>query len=150
LTKAGIALLRIVVGFVFLVHGWNKFAVGFDAVSSGFAEMGIPGPLPAAVAVALLEILAGAALLLGLWTRIAAALLSIDIAGAIYFAHWANGFFVSNGGFEFALVLLTALVAFQLTGPGVPALDQILGRQKQPEVETETRAEPEEEESELR
>lgn len=150
MTKVGIALLRIVVGFVFLVHGWDKFAIGFDAVSAGFAQMGIPAPIPVAVAVAVLEILAGGALLLGLWTRVAAALLSVDMLGAIYFAHWTNGFFATSGGFEYTFVLLTTLVAFQFTGPGVPALDQVLGRPKEPEVEIDTEAEPEAEEPEPR
>jgi putative oxidoreductase len=150
LTKVGIALLRIVVGFVFLVHGWNKFAVGFDAVAAGFAQMGVPAPIPVAVAVAVLEILAGGALLLGLWTRIAAALLSVNMLAAIYFAHWTNGFFVSGGGFEYTLVLLTALVAFQFTGPGVPALDQVLGRPGEPEIENGTETEPEAEEDDPR
>jgi len=138
LTKVGVALLRIVVGFVFLVHGWDKFAVGFDEVSAGFAGMGIPWPMPTAVAVALVEILGGGALFLGLWTRVAAALLMIVMLSAIYFAHWTNGFFAAQGGFEYALVMLSALLLFEFAGPGAPAIDQFIGRGAESDDSTET------------
>lgn len=142
MTKIGVGIVRIAVGFIFLVHGWNKFAVGFDQVSGTFAEMGIPWPVPAAAAVALTELVAGGALFLGLWTRAAAALLMVVMAGAVYFAHGANGFFVAEGGFEYVLVLLSALALFELAGPGVPALDQIMKKgasiQESAQVEQET------------
>ncbi len=114
-----------------MVHGWNKFMVGFDAVSESFRQMGLPVPMPAAVTVAIAELLCGLALILGLYVRIAAIPPMIAMLVAIFVAHLPNGFFVRDNGYEHALVLLTCLVVLALTGGGKPAVDQLIQRRKQ-------------------
>jgi len=122
----GIALLRVVVGIVFLAHGSQKlFVYGIHNVSGMFAHMGIPAFL--ATVVALVEFAGGLALVLGLGTRIAAALIAIDMLGAIALVHAKNGFFMPNG-LEFPMTLCAANIALVLTGPGALAIDCLFGR----------------------
>ena len=66
----GTALLRIMVGIVFLMHGRQKlFVFGFHGVAGMFGHIGIPFPAFFAPAVTLLEFVGGAALVFGLFTR---------------------------------------------------------------------------------
>lgn len=130
----GIAILRLVVGIVFLAHGAQKlFVFGHAAVTGSFTQMGIPLPGLSGAIVMIVEFVGGIALVLGLFTRIAAILLAVDMLGAIAFVHLRGGFFLPNGA-EFALTLLAALVALALTGPGAMALDITLLRYRSREA----------------
>lgn len=122
----GIAVLRIVVGVVFLAHGAQKlFVYGFPGVAAGFGQMGIPFPYPSAVLVTVVEFFGGLALIAGLFTRLAAVPLAITMLVALFTAHLSGGFFLPKG-FEYVLVLLAANVALVLTGSGAFALDNAL------------------------
>ncbi len=114
----GIAILRIVVGIVFLMHGGQKvFVMGFHNVSGFMQHVGIPLPHFFGLVVSLVELLGGLALVLGLFTGFAAALLACDMLVALVKVHLKGGFFLP-AGFEFVLTLLAANVAIFLTGPG--------------------------------
>ncbi len=82
----------------------------------------------AAVALILVELLGGAALILGLFTRLAAVPLAFSMLVATVLVHLPNGFFSSSGGIEYTLLLTVACVALAMTGPGEAALDRILAR----------------------
>lgn len=125
----GLAVLRIVVGTVFLAHGAQKlFVYGFAGVAGMLGHMGIPLPGLAAVALILTEFLGGAALLLGLLTRWVTIPLSFTMLVAIAAVHSKAGFFLPNG-FEYALTLLAANITFAIAGPGALAVDNwIAGR----------------------
>jgi putative oxidoreductase len=123
----GIALLRIVVGIVFVMHGQQKlFEMGVGGVGGFFASLGVPAPQLAAVLVSVLETVGGLALILGVLTRLFGLLLAGDMLVALMLVHRPNGFFAGNGGVELVLLLGAAALALALTGPGALALDNLL------------------------
>ncbi len=127
--SVGISLLRAVTGIVFVAHGWRKVMAGMDQVSGVLQGYGIPAPLPAAFLITAVELVCGAALALGIKTRLAVVPLAIAMAIAMLAVHLRYGFFLPEG-FEYTLVLLTVLVTIVLTGPGGISIDRFLRRDK--------------------
>ncbi|HEX6374072.1 MAG TPA: DoxX family protein [Longimicrobium sp.] len=123
-------ILRVVTGLIMLMHGWQKvFQYGFAGVTQGFAGMGIPMPGIMGPFIALLELIGGIALILGILTPVFAALLAADMVGAILFVHLSKGFFLPEG-YEFALSLLGACLALVLAGAGRYSVDGSLARHR--------------------
>lgn len=125
--------VRLAVGIVFLVHGVGKLfnvgptAMGLSGFSGFLSSLGVPAASFAAIVVALVETLGGLLILLGLWTRVAALLLAINMGVAILLVHIGKGFSVGNGGYEFALVLFLSALALLVGGAGEKwALDEKL------------------------
>jgi putative oxidoreductase len=126
----GITFLRVVVGIVFLAHGWQKvFVYGFHGTAGAFGGMGIPLPAVTSVIVILVEFLGGIALVIGLFTRWAAALNGFDMIVAILLVHLKNGF-LKPGGFEHPLAMLAACVALATLGPGAASVDGALAKRE--------------------
>ncbi|KNH22270.1 membrane protein [Arthrobacter sp. ZBG10] len=127
LTTTAITALRIVLGFIFAAHGWQKFNEWTIAgTQASFGKMGVPAAEIAAPAVAVLELAGGIALILGILTRVVAALLVIDMLGALFLVHASAGVFAANGGYELVLLLAAAAFTLALTGPGRVSLDRAL------------------------
>jgi putative oxidoreductase len=125
----GLAVLRIVVGIVFLVHGYQKlFVMGMGGVTEFFMQIGAPLPGLSTPLVSLLEFAGGIALILGVLTPVVALLFAADMLGALLLVHLPNGFSASEGGYEFVLTLFAASLALTLTGPGAYALDAAFRR----------------------
>lgn len=126
----GWAILRIGVGLVFVAHGLQKLLVfGIPGLAGFMTNLGIPLPTLSAVAVTSTELLAGAALLVGAGTRLAAIPLAFTMLVAGLSAH-RTGFFLPDG-FEFVFVLFLASLAFALGGPGAWAVDNLFVSKKE-------------------
>jgi putative oxidoreductase len=122
-SRWGMVPLRAVVGLVFLMHGYMKlFTMGLAATTGMFEHMGIPLPQVSAAVVITVELLGGVALILGLFTRWAAAALAIDMAVAVLLVKLPGGFFAPQG-VEFELTLCAAALTLALVGAGGVSLD---------------------------
>ncbi|NQX10827.1 DoxX family protein [Microbacteriaceae bacterium VKM Ac-2855] len=130
-SSAGLLVLRIALGAVFIAHGAQKiFVDGLAATTEGFAGMGIPFAAVLAPVAAFTELLAGAAIIVGLLTRIAAAGLAVTALVALFVVHAPNGFFAADGGIEFLLLLAAGACALVLTGAGRISADAALRRRR--------------------
>ena|SRR3989344_2727595 len=132
-SNKSIFFLRLGIGIVFLVHGVGKLlnvgpvALGLENTTGFFASLGIPAAGLAAIVVAIVETFGGLFILLGLFTRISAALLAVTMLVAIVLVHFSKGFSVGNGGYEFALLLLLGCVSLMFSGPGgVLSLESVI------------------------
>ena len=122
----GLAVLRVIAGLVFAVHGGLKlFVYGFEGVTGAFTQLGIPLAAVAGPSVALLEFFGGIALIVGLLTRFAGLGLAINMLGAILFVHAKAGFFLPNG-YEFVLTLFAAAATFAIAGAGRYSVDALI------------------------
>ena len=132
LTTTARTVLRVVLGFLFVAHGWQKFNEWTIAgTQAAFGQMGIPAANIAAPIVAGLELAGGIALILGLLTRLVAALLTLDMLGALVLVHAPAGVFVDGGGYELVLLLGAASLALALVGPGRISVDRaVFGKTK--------------------
>ncbi|CCE11981.1 conserved membrane hypothetical protein [Bradyrhizobium sp. STM 3843] len=116
-------LLRLTLGGLFLAHASLKLFVFTPAgTAKFFGSIGLPEELAYIVMTA--EILAGIALILGLYTRWAALAAVPILLGAIFTVHGAAGFFFNNpkGGWEYPAFWAVALIVQALLGDGAFAL----------------------------
>ena len=97
----GIVLIRVVLGAIFFAHGLSKFQGGLENTAGFFSSLGLPGF--SAYLVAGIELIGGALIIIGLATRIIAALFGAIMVVAIATVNLQNGFV---GGYEFDLALL--------------------------------------------
>ena len=126
----GLLVLRLALGVVFLAHGEQKlFMFGMARTAGMLSQMGIPGAAVVGPVLAIVEPVAGAALVLGLLTRLAAMAVAIDMLGAILLYHRHNGFFIPRG-IEFVMMLCAAGTALAALGAGPFSVDHALARRR--------------------
>jgi putative oxidoreductase len=122
-------VLRVVIGGLFVWHGIDKFDVGISTIEDMFRTWGVPAPGITAPLSAVVEIVGGAMLVLGLGTRIAAMALSVVMVAAMLYVKQDVGIISSQPmpGAELDLALLAGLLAVIVLGPGRFSLDDRLG-----------------------
>jgi putative oxidoreductase len=124
------AFMRFSTGVVLFPHGVQK--VFFRAnVTDGasIASHGLPFPVLLAYIVIFVEFAAAACLALGLFTRLMAALIWIEMAVIIGLWLWPNGYFWTNKGYEYPLLWLLLCTAILFRGGGRYSLDRLIGKE---------------------
>ncbi len=126
---AALLLLRLVLGIVFVAHGWDKLLItGLTETTGQFSAWGVPQPKLSAYLVMAGELLGGALLVVGLLTTFVAGALALLMAAAVWFVHLGNGLFAADGGVELPAVLIVALLMSVVFGAGRASLDGVLTR----------------------
>ena len=130
-------LTRLTVGFMFANSGWGKIA-NLESFVNEFAEWGIPAPSVTAPAAAWAELIAGALLMIGLATRLAALAMAAVMAGALFIvvappiveeASTLTGV-GSNLFYAPEWLLLLIFITLAATGAGTWSVDRILNGRK--------------------
>lgn len=115
-------VLRVVVGVIFAMHGYQKLTMmGVPGVSGFLTMLGFPMPDVFAVLLIAAELGGGILLILGLWTHWTAKILAFVAVVALATVHLSKGFFLP--GYEFILLILAASVSVMITGAGKYSLD---------------------------
>jgi putative oxidoreductase len=128
----GLLVMRLVLGVIFIGHGAQKLFGSFGGPRiSGFAkgleQLGVKPARPMAVLAGLAELVGGILVMLGFLTPLAALALIAVMIVAILTVHLRNGFFNTNGGYEFNLALSAMALVLLIAGAGVYSLDSVLG-----------------------
>jgi len=125
-------LLRVCIGLLFIGHGTQKLfgwfgGKGLEPTAEGFEQLGLRPGRRNAIAAVITEAGGGALLVLGAATPLAAAMLTGAMATAIDRVHRERGPWVTEGGYEYNLVLIGAVNSLVEAGPGAPSVDGALG-----------------------
>ena len=122
-------ILRVVLGAAFIVHGYPKLFTPFFSGFAGWLEsIGFkPGKFWALV-VGVVEFFGGIALILGIFTQLAAALIAVNMLVAMAKVKWGKVKFVETekSGWELDLIYFAVAVSILLTGPGAWAIGDLL------------------------
>ena len=126
-------LLRVPVGIILAAHGAQKLfgwfgGYGLEGTGQWMGSIGLePGYFMALLAGSG-EFFGGLMLALGFLTRLGAALNVVAMAVALFWVHFANGLFLSNNGYEYALALLAAAASLLVMGGGKLSIDKVLSK----------------------
>jgi putative oxidoreductase len=126
-------LVRVVIGYSFVQAGLGKLQ-NLERTAGFFENLGIPAPTANAAFVAILELVGGACLVLGLGTRVLSSLLAATMVVAVMTADRQNLLDALAGRGQAGLtdivplVYLMCLLLLVAFGPGVASIDQFLGR----------------------
>ena len=128
----GMMLLRLTIGFTLAAHGAQKLfgwfgGPGLEATGQFLAAIGFQPGRQHAWLVGFVEIAGGLLMAAGFLTPLAAALMVADMLVAAVSVHRKQGFFISNGGYEYTLVLGVASLTVAFAGAGALSLDALLG-----------------------
>lgn len=125
----GLLVLRLALGPMLVVHGWNKVfgAGGLSGTEGWFASLGLrPAWLHARLA-PVNEIGAGVLMTLGLLNGLAAMAFVGLMLVATFTDHRGKGYFVFKGGWEYTVLVAMVAVAIAALGPGEWSLDHAIG-----------------------
>jgi len=122
-------LMRIVIGYIFFMHGWVKLNAGAAGITAYMAKTGLEPSAAFAYAAMFIETVGAICLILGLFTRFFAAVMAIEMAIAFIFVHGPKGFAAAQGGFEYVLLLGIVFLFIALRGGGPYSVDRLIGRE---------------------
>jgi putative oxidoreductase len=122
------AFMRFATGAILVPHGVQKI---LNTPIAKFAPNVAAKGMPFAEALAYLtyftESVAAACLAIGLFTRIAAAMIGIEMLVIVFLFQWQFGYFWTNRGYEFALLWVLLCIAIFFKGGGRYSVDRLIG-----------------------
>ncbi len=122
LQPLALLVMRLALGAVMLGHGYQKVFGGLHHHAEFVASLGLPAWT--AYLSSFTEFFGGILILLGLFSRVAAFAICIDLLVAIAKVHFHNGL-MGKGGYEFPLALAALAFALIFFGAGPIAMDHI-------------------------
>jgi len=120
--------VRLALGVIFFAHGAQKIfgawgGRGLTAWTAAAAPFNLQPAWVWLSVAAFAEFFGGLLVLLGFMTRVGAFLITCVMAVAMFGVHWRNGFFLTNGGFEYTLALLAMALTLVIAGGGNGSID---------------------------
>ena len=131
---AALLAIRLVMGPMLAYHGYQKIEGGVEKFVATVDRYGFPFPELLARATIVIELVGGICLALGLLTRLWGALATIQFLLIVGKVKWDVGVFGAAGrsGFELDLMYAVTAAALLLAGPGLLAVDHLLGLERDP------------------
>ena len=124
------AFMRFATGAVLVPHGIQKvFGAPIDRYAANIGGKGIPFAELLAYLVFFTESVGAICLAIGLFTRIAAAMVGIQMLVITFLFQWQYGYFWTNRGYEFALMWVLLCVAIWFRGGGRYSVDHYSGKE---------------------
>jgi putative oxidoreductase len=124
------AFMRFATGAVLVPHGIQKvlaFQVG--RYTETIAAKGLPFPELLAYLTFFTESVAAICLAIGLFTRVAAVMIWIEMLVIVFLFQWQYGYFWTNRGYEYALLWLLLCTAIFFRGGGRYSVDRLIGKE---------------------
>jgi putative oxidoreductase len=134
-------VLRLIVGYGFMAHGYAKLARGTGTFAAILAAIGVPAPTFMARLTILVELLGGLAVLLGTFVSLVSIPMAAVLIVAMFTVHLPYGFSsiklvavtpagaqFGPPGYEVDLLYIACLVALVLGGPGPITIDSLIKR----------------------
>ena len=122
-------LMRCCLGLMLVPHGFGKlFLADLPHTVPNMVKMGLPMPVLWAYWIGILEFFGGLLLAVGLFTRIVAAMIAVEMAVICFFVLWPN-YGWTNRGIEYPLMMGIFALAMFLRGGGPLSLDRRIGRE---------------------
>lgn len=127
----GLLIIRLVIGLAFIGHGAQKLfgafgGHGLKGTGGWFESIGMKPGVAMALLAGLAEFAGGALFTLGLLTPLAGILIAGTMLMAIVKVHGPNGFWSTQNGYEYNLVLIAVAIGIAMVGPGQYAIDTLL------------------------
>lgn len=122
------AFMRFATGAILVPHGVTKILnTPVDKFAQNIAAKGFPIPEAFAYLTYFTESVAPACLAIGLFTRIAAAMMGIEMLVIVFVFQWQFGYFWTSRGYEFALLWALLCIAIFFKGGGRYSVDRLIG-----------------------
>ena len=127
-----LTIIRVAVGLIVAGHGAQKLfgwygGQGLEKWSAAVTSMGFAQPRVFATLAAFAEFFGGLLFAIGLLTPLVAAALAVDMIVAIAKTHLPRGFWITKGGYEYALTFLVVFIAVGMHGAPRYSLDEFFG-----------------------
>ena len=124
------AFMRFVTGAILVPHGVQKVFFGSIArYTQTIAAKGLPLPELLAYLTFFTELVGAICLAIGLFTRIAAAMICVEMTVIVFVFQWQYGYFWTNRGYEYAALWALLCLAIFFKGGGRYSVDRFIGKE---------------------